>query len=304
MSSNASSPTASMIQDDAAAPAQRPLPQQSWFHLPAPVKRVFDRFPLITYEENELPLRSAAREDGNVLHVFTTVEEGQTGTPSYNPGCLRWQAYLRFAGVEFRTVASSNHASPSGILPFLMPAVQSPGKQRQAIPSSKIKKWTSKYATGSVGEPSDKRYEAYMSLLETAIRKAWLYQLYISPENAKVVHKLYVAPCSTNPLVQASISYNLRQAAETELAKSSYSGTISETNIFSDAEDAFAALDSLLGSTEWYFEAPSMLDAALFAYTHLILDEGMAWGDNKLGALLGKQNSLVAHRERILDVYF
>ncbi|KAK6422796.1 hypothetical protein LTR95_016618 [Oleoguttula sp. CCFEE 5521] len=293
-----------MTQDDAAAPAQQAPRRQSLFRLPTPVKRVFDRFPLVTYEENELPLRSTVRDSGNVLHVFTTVEEARTGRPSYNPGCLRWQAYLRFAGIDFRTVASSNHASPSGILPFLMPAVASPTGQRQAIPSNKMKKWASTHGARSVREPSDMRYEAYMSLLENSIRKAWLYQLYLLPANATLVHKLYVAPCSSNPLVQSSISYNLRLAAETELAKSSYSGTIAEEEIFSGAEDAFAALNSLLGSAEWIFEVPSMLDAALFAYTHLILEEGMAWGDNKLGEMLGKHSALVVHRDRVLSDYF
>ncbi|OQO09906.1 hypothetical protein B0A48_04260 [Cryoendolithus antarcticus] len=293
-----------MTQDDAAAPAQQALPRQSFFRLPAPVKRVFDRFPLVTCEENGAPLRSASQDSGNILHLFTTVEEARKGRPSYNPGCLRWQAYLRFAGVEFRTAVSSNHASPTGILPFFMPAAGSPTAQRQVVPSNKMKKWTSTHAARSVNEPSDMRYEAYMSLLESAIRKAWLYQLYLTPANAALVHKLYVAPCSSNPLVQASTSYSLRQAAEAELAKSSYSGAISEMDIFSDAEDAFAALSGLLGSAMWFFEAPSMLDAALFAYTHLILEEGMAWGDNKLGDMMEKHKFLVAHRDRVLSDYF
>jgi len=63
----------------------------SIFTIPAPVKRVFDKFPLVTYDANELPLRAPRSRDRNVLHVFTTREDAKKGKPSFNPACLRWQ---------------------------------------------------------------------------------------------------------------------------------------------------------------------------------------------------------------------
>lgn len=67
---------------------------RSWrdlFAIPPPVKRVFDKVPLVTYEANELPARAPRDRGENVLHVFTTEDDAQNGRPSFNPSCLRWQ---------------------------------------------------------------------------------------------------------------------------------------------------------------------------------------------------------------------
>ena len=65
--------------------------QSSIFRIPTPLKRVFDKFPLVQYEENELPLRAAKDKSQHVLHVFTTDADAKDGRPSFNPGCLKWQ---------------------------------------------------------------------------------------------------------------------------------------------------------------------------------------------------------------------
>ena len=50
----------------------------------------------------------------------------------------------------------------------------------------------------------------------------------------------------------------------------------------------FAALSDLLDTEDWFFglTGPSLFDASVFAYTHLILDSKMHWSDNKLEELL------------------
>ena len=67
------------------------LPQRSIWSLPPPVKRIFDKFPLITYEANELPARAPKDRRKHVMHVFTTGHDAKNGRPSFNPGCLKWQ---------------------------------------------------------------------------------------------------------------------------------------------------------------------------------------------------------------------
>jgi metaxin len=67
--------------------------QNSIFRIPAPLKRIFDKFPLVQYDENHLPLRAPKDKSQHVLHVFTTDEEAKCGKPSYNPGCLKWQVW-------------------------------------------------------------------------------------------------------------------------------------------------------------------------------------------------------------------
>ncbi|PKS07634.1 hypothetical protein jhhlp_006240 [Lomentospora prolificans] len=64
----------------------------SIFAVPEPIRRLFKRFPIYTYPENELPARCAiAAEDVPILFVFTDEQAAQSGAPSYNPTCLKWQ---------------------------------------------------------------------------------------------------------------------------------------------------------------------------------------------------------------------
>ena len=73
-------------------PESRPSPKsRSFFSLPPSLKRVFDQFPLISYSENELPLRSPRLRDTHTLWVFATDDGAINGAPSFNPSCLKWQ---------------------------------------------------------------------------------------------------------------------------------------------------------------------------------------------------------------------
>ncbi|KAK5131054.1 hypothetical protein LTR08_001339 [Meristemomyces frigidus] len=297
---------------DASRNAQQPVPEKasrrSFFALPAPVKRMFDHFPLVTYAENELPARAPKGRQQCSLHVFTTDEDARQGRASFNPGCLKWQVYLKFNDIPFRAVPSNNHASPSGALPFLLPAATA-SESDEAVSSKRLRKWVASQKTAEKvpgHETEDVRYEAYASLLENRVRKAWLFQLYLSPANRSVVHRLYIAPCSSNLFIQLTIAHQLRAAAESEFVKSCSTNTLVEDDIMRDAESALEALATLLGEDDWFFGQgkPGLFDASVFAYTQLVLDEGMQWSENKLGELVRSHGSLVQHRERVGGLYF
>jgi hypothetical protein len=155
-----------------------PAAKTSYFSIPAPLRRIFDQFPLVTYPENESPLRVSRHRDQDVLHIFATEEDARNGRPSFNPACLKWQTYLKFLDVDFKVVSSTNHASPSGILPFLLPATKaSESATPSPVPSNKLKRWLSaQKIIKDVEESLDVRSDAYMSLLENSIRKAWVGQ--------------------------------------------------------------------------------------------------------------------------------
>jgi metaxin len=165
------------------------------------------------------------------------------------------------------------------------------------------------------------RYEAYQSLLDHRIRKAWvcpmlqclmallimyqLYNLYLDPLNfSSVAHRLYVQPISSNILVRTTISHQLRAAAEAELLK--YGSVIDVDDLYSEAGKAFDALSILLGEDQWFFggETPTIFDASVFAYTQLLLDEKMGWKEKRLVRAIRKRENLVRHRERLLVRYF
>jgi len=136
-----------------------------------------------------------------------------------------------------------------------------------------------------------------------------LYQLYIEPRNfANVARPLYVDTVSTNTLVRATTAYQLQRAALEELRKTNSSVDAGE--ILADGKEAFAALSTVLGGDEWFFgrEEMGLFDAAVFAYTCLLLDRtgGLEWVDNGLGDAVREcgQGNLVRHCERIRGLYF
>ncbi|KAF2466039.1 uncharacterized protein BDR25DRAFT_336613 [Lindgomyces ingoldianus] len=285
---------------------QRPQPSAGIFAVPAPIKRLFDKFPLLTYSANDLPLRAPRNRDRHVLHVFTTPRGAELGSPSYNPACLKWQAYLRFCNIDFVIASSNNHASPSGSLPFLLPSLTDPSKPAQPVPSGKLQRWVMNNSASAREEPSDLRYEAYLSLLDHRIRRAWLYTIYLSSNSTTIAEPFYILPASNNPFVRLTVAYELRCAAEKELLKAS--AVIDSNLLYKEAEESFAALEMLLGSNNWFFGAkkPGLFDASVFAYTHLLMDEnfGNGWVDSRLRGVLLQRKNLVTHRNRILTTYF
>ncbi|KAJ4984559.1 mitochondrial outer membrane protein [Stagonosporopsis vannaccii] len=299
----------SQDQENAEVPQRRRQQQnasRSIFNVPAPIKQLFDRFPLVTYSTNDLPQRAPRQRDAHVLHIFTTNEGALKGSPSYNPACLKWQAYLKFSNIEHQLAASSNHASPSGALPFLLPAQPDTTKHVQPVPSGKLQRWTMNNSETAVEEPGDLRYEAYLSLLDHRIRRAWLYSIYLSANFTSIAEPLYILPTSSNPFVRLTIARELRLAAEKELLK--FSAIVSAETLYNQAEEAFTALDSLLGDDAWFFgaEGPGLFDASVFAYTHLLLDDqlGKGWLDTRLRDTLMSRQRLVAHRNKILGGFF
>ncbi len=172
-------------------------------------------------------------------------------------------------------------------------------------------------------EPLDMRYDAYMALLDHRIRNAWvhlfshfpttttsltpilqLYTLYLIPSNFDAVAKpLYILPTSSNILVHLSLSHNLREAAEAELLKQS--AIIDVAALYRECDNALSALSELLEDDQYFFSAerPGLFDASVFAYTHLLLDEGIGWQERRMVDMLKGYENLVRHRRRILQNY-
>lgn len=76
------------------------------FQVPRPIKALFDAVPVITYPANELPERSPEASELPCLYIFSTEEDAEAGKPSFNPGCLKYQA--SGLALEF-TLAQNNY---------------------------------------------------------------------------------------------------------------------------------------------------------------------------------------------------
>ncbi|KAK5949828.1 hypothetical protein OHC33_009217 [Knufia fluminis] len=278
----------------------------SWFSLPAPIRAIFDTFPLITYDENELPQRVSKSRSQNTLHIFTLRGGDDSRNLSPNPACLKWQAYLLAKRIPFTIVSANNHASPTGALPFMLPGAKKKEPQPQAIISSKLQRWAE--TQGASEEKVDIRLGAYMSLIDQNIRSAWLYFLYLQPHNFEgVACKLYVETASSNTFVQKTLAHQLQAAAREQLLRTR--SFIDEEEIYESAEAAFRSLATVLAGQKFFSrsDSPGLFDVSLFAYTHLLLsmerqeaDGGLTWENEALLEILLRHQSLVEHRQRVL----
>lgn len=258
----------------------------SWYStIPAPLQRLFDAVPLVTYPPNELPYRSPGPTDLPTLHVFISDQDAARGSPSYNPSCLKWQAFLRIAGVRFHLRPSTNHASPTGALPFLQPPIPSisstttnptttktnnpdatpaTGRNHQRlgprnhllpVPSSRLEAYAAQHGalppkpsqSHSQSQAQSRRRQAYQSLLDGPVRDAWLYSLYLSPANEHVLRRWYVDPVSRSGAVRDTVLRQLRRAVRAEMARSSSSCSATTAGVGSTGGFGWWSLSGSMG---------------------------------------------------------
>ncbi|KAL6815638.1 hypothetical protein GGI42DRAFT_113200 [Trichoderma sp. SZMC 28013] len=293
-----------------AGPPSRP----GWFAVPAPVRELFKLFPLTTLPAEPLPERAPERARGRPsLYVFArTLEDARSGRPSFNPQCLKWQTFLRIAGVDVHLVPSNNHASPSGALPFLLPPTSTPDKQptsnavtKPTVPltGSKIHRYAKDNSPRepTSPDPPPSRTEAYEALLSQSLRPAWLYTLYLHDANTPLLKSLYLPP---SPILHLPSLHALRSAATDEILKTTRRALVDPHQLLLDATDALRSLSALLADDAWFFgqPEPGLFDAQVFAYTYLILDEAFGWADDySLAQSLAKFDNLVEHRTRLYE---
>lgn len=152
-------------------------PQTSLFAIPAPLRSLFKLFPLVTYPPSALPIRSPSSTSASKprLYIFANA----SSELSYNPSCLKHQTLLRMAGVDVELVASNNHASPSGALPFILTEGGRP------VAAERIGGFVREESGRDLRKGEERRVEAYRALISQAIRPAWVcpfqQQIKVSP---------------------------------------------------------------------------------------------------------------------------
>lgn len=198
----------------------------SIFAIPQPIRSLFNRFPLQTYPPNALPAcattsdiatSSSSTETSALptLYIFTSPDTSNSD-PSPNPTCLKLQTYLRAANIPHTCISSSNHASPNGALPFLLPPMTA--SYSAPLTGEKIITYANDHADPSASladVDSHPKVEAYRSLITQAIRPAWVrsllafYTLMQSKYLTQLSHysfTTYTSSMSTTPSSNPSIS--------------------------------------------------------------------------------------------------
>lgn len=282
-----------------------------WFAIPAPLRSLFKLFPLKTYSPEPLPYRSPGASPSRPrLYVYAD----EASKLSYNPSCLKSQTLLRIAGVDVDIVPSNNHASPSGALPFILTQGGRP------VTAERIAGFAREESGQELRAGPEAKVEAYRALISQAIRPAWvcslrhrktisknanptnqLYALYLNPLNHDLLQRLYLP---SNPLLRLPTHQTLTQASTAEILKTTNSNLISPSQLHAELRSALEALSTLLGDDDWFFggASPGPFDAEVFAYTWLMGDKGLGWGDDALESALSESDNLERHRVRLYEV--
>lgn len=272
-----------------------PPPSRGIFTAPSHIRALFKSFPLQTLPANTLPSRAATSTALPRLFIFARDDAAAaSGTPSFNPSCLKYQTLLRIANVPVSLVPSSNHASPSGSLPFLIIPTTSSSSTTSPPPLT-----GPKIADYAKIAPDHPKVALYQSVIAHKIRPAWLHTLYLAPANDPVLTALYLPSAA---LLRATQRAGLHEAATAEILKiTRRTGGIDVAVLRENLVDALETLSEVLGQDDWFFGAdePGMLDAELFSYTYLILDDAMQWKDLVLADGVLQFENIVRHRERL-----
>lgn len=72
---------------------------RDFFSIPAPLKKLFDQVPVVTYAPNHLPQRAPKPSRIPSLYVFAHAGDAAAGRPSFNPSCLKWQVSMPSGGL-------------------------------------------------------------------------------------------------------------------------------------------------------------------------------------------------------------
>lgn len=124
--------------------------------------------------------------------------------------------------------------------------------------------------------------------------------LYLNPNNYALLNRLYLP---SNPLLRLPTHQTLTQASTAEILKTTNTTLISPSQLHAELHSALEALSTLLGDDEWFFgeASPGSFDAEVFAYTWLMGDESLGWGDDALGRALSEFENLQRHRIRVYE---
>ncbi|RUS19033.1 hypothetical protein BC937DRAFT_88054 [Endogone sp. FLAS-F59071] len=226
--------------------------------------------------------------------------------PSFDPDCLKWQAFLTFCGVDF-DLNNCNEplTSPSGKLPFLvMPT-------GETLYDDQITPWLEKigFEKKLARDAENAESTAFISLAETKLRTAFLFSFFLEPLNVtESTGAKYFGHYSTP--INAIIQYQKKNAIiQRMLAKRAF---LVRDEVYQDAADALLSFSTKLGDNEFFFGSsyPTFLDATVFAYLHTILaapqstsTEG-ASDATRLRELVLKHNNLVNYAKNIYKAWW
>ncbi|KAI9237265.1 MAG: hypothetical protein BYD32DRAFT_461744 [Podila humilis] len=233
-------------------------------------------------------------------------EEPAPTTGSFDVDSLKWMAYLKFNNIDYDIrPAFEPNMSPSGKLPFLaLPDgsfVTEDGfedfVQMNGSPDAKL----------DINEAAEAF--AFTALAESKIHAALIYTLWFEEAHFKNTTRSHYFGHHV-PVLKTILAYQEKSSIVHSMLLTRTQ--IDRELIFEEAASAIDSIATLLGDSDYFFgkDAPSSLDAIVFAYLHVILtlpkvrsadDSGRS---SELARIVRKHSNLFEYSQKMWRKYF
>ncbi|KAK9453968.1 hypothetical protein V1511DRAFT_55873 [Dipodascopsis uninucleata] len=312
-------------------------PRPVYMSVPPFIKSLFDRFPLIKYDDAPLPW-SSSPSSISVPDIIGTLFVHDSSDESIYPESSALILLLKSQGLyeKLNIVYGSEHATTkSGSMPYIyLNESSKPKSISQSISASDSKAMAKWLAHSTSSSESDFilpiKYKPAMVLLNTKIRAAWLYTLFCYTSNYNNIVKPYFSRMYVNassltpvlsaadaepttsliPRIQSFLAY--RSALSTVKRLTNCTSPISiEEQILASAEEALDALEIILEKAggrhfSTIFESdsssgskfPNKFDTLVYGYLYAILKLDLRNAD---GSGVAKLKSIVQSHVRLTE---
>ncbi|KAI7904449.1 uncharacterized protein BX663DRAFT_431865 [Cokeromyces recurvatus] len=217
-------------------------------------------FPLVTFPAVHEPFRPTK----DTLYIYGPGY--RKSQASFDVDCLIVQMYLKFCGIEYNVnYINEPVASPSGQLPFLATVSGAIYDNKEIIQWVKETRGMEKQV-----ETHGEQAKAFMALVETKLRAALLFSMWLEPLNAnEITYKAYYGHVPKP--IDRIISYKKHNKVIQGLLADR--DILVREEIYEGAAQTLEALSIKLGNDTYFFNSnePTFMDAVIFSYLHCIL---------------------------------
>ncbi|KAF9379831.1 hypothetical protein CPB97_008743 [Podila verticillata] len=233
-------------------------------------------------------------------------EEPAPTTGSFDVDSLKWMAYLKFNNIDYDIrPAFEPNMSPSGKLPFL--ALPNGSFVTEDGFEDFVQMNGSPDAQLDINEAAEAF--AFTALAESKIHAALIYTLWFEEAHFKNTTRSHYFGHHV-PMLKTILAYQEKSSIVHSMLLTRTQ--IDRELIFEEAATAIDSIATLLGDSDYFFgkDAPSSLDAIVFAYLHVILtlpkvhsadDSGRS---SELARIVRKHNNLYEYSQKMWRKYF
>ncbi|KAK9461599.1 uncharacterized protein V1516DRAFT_711059 [Lipomyces oligophaga] len=281
--------------------------------VPPVIKRLFDTFPLYTYESAPLPanrLLDSEKEEKPTVFLYSTELR------SIHPESLAMLTLFKLSGLQDSVsfVSASPHSSPGdGPFPYIFLSRQNPSdasvERFIAFNSQSFHSWLS---TECPGFP---RYNAFLespifTLISISLHDAYIYTLFMILPNFKSIVQDQIGFNIGRNTGRGLLPYLLARQEQFAHSKAFERRKLSGKSILAASRDALDALESLLkaqnGVLSNGISQPGFLEATLFSYIYPILHLGLVdasgTGDAELVSIVKDHPLIVEASEKVCSL--